>query len=157
MVEQPVHVLVVEDNPGDARLIEDGFDESTVEQSLSIVSDGETAIDYLFGRNGYDSGKTPDLVLLDLNVPKMTGIDVLEQISDERGLRSIPLVVFSGSQTDDHVLETYQLGANSYFTKPVDPHEFLSLVETIADSILSSGTLPPGEYADLDLGDPGTD
>ncbi|SDJ95518.1 response regulator [Natronorubrum texcoconense] len=150
MVEEPLHVLVVEDNRGDVRLIENGFEESSVERSLTVVNDGEAALDYLYRRNGYESEAKPDLVLLDLNVPKKTGRDVLEQIGGERDLRSIPLLVLSGSQAENHILETHELGADGYFVKPVDPHEFISLVGRVANSIATSGTLPPGEYSEID-------
>ena len=150
MVEEPLNVLVVEDNRGDVRLIENGFDESSVARSLTVVNDGEAALDYLYRRNGYESEGKPDLVLLDLNVPKKTGRDVLAQIGGEPELRSIPFLVLSGSQAETHILETYELGADGYFVKPVDPLEFISLVERVAESVASSGTLPQGEYSDID-------
>ncbi|WP_247002706.1 response regulator [Halosolutus gelatinilyticus] len=150
MPDEPLDVLVVEDNRGDVRLIKTGLDESSVERSLTVVSDGEAALDYLYQRNGYESEAYPDLVLLDLNVPKKSGRDVLERMNETEELRSVPVVVLTGSRADNHVQETYQLGADGYFVKPVDPHEFISLVEAVANSIASSGTLLPGKYADID-------
>lgn len=150
MTEEPFDILVIEDNPGDVRLIENGFDESDVPRSLTVVTDGAEALDYLYRRNGYEPAAKPDLVLLDLNVPKLTGNAVLERITDDPDFRSTPILVLSGSQSDDHVLETYQLGADGYFVKPVDPHEFISLVKTIGDSLASPGSLPSGEFADID-------
>lgn len=150
MAVEPLNVLVVEDNPGDVRLIETGFAESGIERSLTVVGDGAEALDYLYQRNGYESEECPDLILVDLNVPKKTGSDILEQINEETALRSVPILVLTGSKADDHVHETYQLGADGYFVKPIDPHEFISLVEDAANSIVSSGRIPPGKYADID-------
>lgn len=150
MVTDSLNVLVVEDNPGDIRLIREGFQGSSIEHSLTVVHDGEEALDYLYQRNGHESKTRPNLVILDLNVPKKSGRAVLERINDEPNLRLIPLLVLSGSQTENHILETYQLGADGYFVKPTDPHEFISLLETIVDSVASSGTLPRGEYSEID-------
>ena len=152
MTENPLHVLVVEDNPGDIRLIKTGFEESGVEHSITHVSDGKKALDYLYQRNGCESDGNPDLTLLDLNVPKLTGRDVLDRINGEPDLSSIPVLVLSGSQADNHVRETYQLGADGYFVKPVDPHDFISLVERVANSIATTNTLPSGKYAELEGG-----
>ena len=150
MAEEPLEVLVVEDNPGDVRLIEAGFDETRIERSLTVVRDGAAALDYLHRRNGYESADRPDLVLLDLNIPKKTGRDVLERVRGDSGISSIPVVVLTGSRADNHVVETHDLGADGYFVKPADPLEFISLVETVWNSLVSSGTVPPGKYADLD-------
>lgn len=146
-------VLVVEDNPGDVRLIREAFEGSDEASSVVIVTDGEEALDYLYRRREYESATVPDLVLLDLNVPKVNGRDVLERIEgdgevDEVG--SVPVVVFSGSRSPDDVRETYELGASGYFTKPVDPSEFISTVRTIEESAAGDGRVPPGEYSDLD-------
>ncbi|MXV63021.1 response regulator [Natronorubrum sp. JWXQ-INN-674] len=143
---------MVEDNPGDIRLIKAGFDESSVDGSLTVVTDGEEALDYLYQRNGYRSTGKPDFLFLDLNVPKKTGSDILERIDGDIDLRSIPILVLTGSRADNHVLETYRMGADGYFVKPVDPNEFMSLVETVVDTVSSSGALPPGEFAGIDHG-----
>ena len=150
MVEEPLEVLVVEDNPGDVRLITAGFEESSVDRSLTVVRDGAAAVDYLLQRNGYGSADRPDLVFLDLNIPKRTGQDVLERVQDDPDLSSVPVLVLTGSRADNHVLETHERGADGYFVKPADPHEFISLVEAVANTLVSSGTVPPGEYADID-------
>ena len=150
MAEKPLDVLVVEDNPGDIRLIKTGFEESGIDHSITNVRDGKEALDYLYQRNGSEPSANPDLTLLDLNVPKLTGRDVLDRMNGEPDLTSIPVLVLTGSQADTHVRETYQLGADGYFVKPVAPHEFISLIERVANSIASSGTLPAGEYAELD-------
>jgi CheY-like chemotaxis protein len=153
MAETPLDVLVVEDNPGDIRIIKMGFEKSGIEHSITHVSDGAEALDYLYQRNGYESGVSPDLTFLDLNVPKVSGRDVLDRMRGDLDLASIPVLVLSGSQAENHVRETHQLGADGYFVKPVDPDEFTSLVERVANSMVSSGTLPSGEYAALDVGE----
>lgn len=148
-VEESLTVLVVEDNPGDVRLIETGFEQSDVKSALTVVNDGREALRYL-GRNESRSAPMLDLVLLDLNLPKITGREVLERSNDRADLASIPMVVLSGSQTEEHVLEARRLGAAEYFVKPVDPHEFMSLVEGVAESMGSSRTLPDGEFSKED-------
>ena len=148
--DDPLCVLVVEDNAGDVRLIEEGLDASPVRTSLTVVNDGEQALESLLRRADVDDAQTPDLVLLDLNVPKMTGIDVLERIGEESALRSTPIVVFTGSRAENHVIETARLGADGYFVKPVDPDEFTATVARFVESIASSGTVPSGEYTAID-------
>ena len=150
MIEEPLEVLVVEDNPGDVRLIESGLEGSGVERSQTVVKNGEAALDRLLRRNENESRERPDLVLLDLNVPKKTGREVLDRIQEEPELRSIPVVVLTGSQADNHVRETYELGAEAYFVKPADPHEFISLVERLVDAVGSAGTLPSGRFAEIE-------
>ncbi|MFP9192659.1 response regulator [Natronosalvus vescus] len=150
MDDEPLEVLVIEDNRGDVRLIEAGFAESSVDCFVTVLDNGEEALDYLFQRNGYESTERPDLVLLDLNVPKRDGRAVLGQVQDDSDFSAIPFIVLTGSQSNNHVLETYHLGAAGYFVKPVDPNEFISLVETIAVARVSSETVPSGEYADID-------
>lgn len=152
MVEEPLDVLVVEDNPGDVRLIKTGFAESGVEHSITHVSDGEKAFEYLYQRNGNEFDATPDLTMLDLNVPKVTGRDVLKRMNGDPDLASIPVLVLTGSRADTHVLETYRLGADGYFVKPVNPYEFISFVGTIANSVIASGTVPLGKYSEIDRG-----
>lgn len=145
-----LRVLVAEDNRGDVSLIERGLEESDVDCSMTVVGDGEALLDHLHRRNEDDSTVRPGLVILDLNLPKRTGRDVLERIDDDAGLASVPILVLTGSKADDHVLETYELGADGYFVKPADPHEFMSLMERVVDSVSSTRTSPPGAYADLD-------
>ena len=142
-------ILVVEDNAGDVRLIEEGFDASRVRPSLTVVHDGVQALEYLRSTD-HDAAPTPDLVLLDLNVPKMTGIDVLERIAAEPTLRSIPVAVLTGSRAESHVVETARRGADGYFVKPVDPDAFAALIAHIVESVVSSGSVPSGEYAAID-------
>lgn len=150
MAEEPLTVLVVEDNQGDIRLIEDGFEESHVEHTLTIVNDGEAALEHLCEWPPSESASRPDLVLLDLNVPKTNGIDVLERIDTATGVHPVPIVVLSGSAAEDHVVDTFRMGAHGYFVKPVDPHEFLSLIERIASSMVGDESLPRGEHSRIE-------
>lgn len=147
MSEDPLSVLVVEDNAGDVRLIRTGLEASGVATAPTVVNDGDAALEQLLGS---PADTSPDLLLLDLNVPKRTGRDVLELLQAESSGCSIPILVLSGSQSDEHIRETLELGADGYFVKPVDPHEFISLIETIVESVAESGTVPPGEHAELE-------
>lgn len=147
MTDDPLSVLVVEDNEGDVRLIRTGLDASDVPTALTVVNDGDAALEQLLGAPAEDR---PDLLLLDLNVPKRTGRDVLEYLQAESIGCSIPILVLSGSQSDEHIKETLELGADGYFIKPVDPHEFISLIETAVASVAKSGTVPPGEHAEFE-------
>lgn len=143
-------ILLVEDNPGDVRLIREALGESSVESSLTTVTNGEEALDYLRRGNEDESEARPDLTILDLNVPKVHGRRVLERIRGDSKLRSMPVIILSSSGARDDIHETYELGANGYFVKPVDPNELFSLVRTVEESLAASGRLPLGEYADID-------
>lgn len=145
-----LEVLLVEDNPGDVHLIREAFEESSIDSSLTVVTDGEAALDYLHQRNEYESETKPDLTLLDLNVPKVNGRNVLEEIKADPDLRSVPVIVLTSSVSRDDIHETYELGADGYFVKMVDPNGFISLIREVEESLANSGRLPPGEYSDLD-------
>lgn len=147
MHDDPLSVLVVEDNEGDVRLIRTGLESSDIATAPTVVNDGDAALEQLLESPGPDR---PDLLLLDLNVPKRTGRDVLEQLQADSKRCSIPILVLSGSQSDEHIRETLELGADGYFVKPVDPHEFISLIETVVESVAESGTVPPGEHAEIE-------
>lgn len=148
--DSELDVLVVEDNPGDINILEEALETSAFPCSYAVVNDGEAAVNYLGQRDEYASVSRPDLVLLDLNVPKVPGRDVLEEIRTGCEMDSVPVVVFSGSKTPDDVQETYELGADGYFTKPVDPMEFMSLVRSVGESLATDGGVPSGEYADIE-------
>lgn len=145
-----LEVLLVEDNPGDVHLIREAFEESGIDSSLTVVTDGEAALDYLHQRNGYESETKPDLTLLDLNVPKVNGRNVLEEIKDDPDLRSVPVIVLTSSASRDDIHETYALGANGYFVKKVDPNGFISLIQKVEESLADSGRLPLGKYSEID-------
>jgi len=138
----PIEILLVEDNPGDVRLTQEALKEGKVRNHLSLVDDGAKAIDFLFRRGPYAGATRPDLILLDLNLPKMDGREVLRQIKAEPALRSIPIVVLTTSQADEDVVKAYDLHVNCYITKPIDLPQFLNVVKAIEDFWLTIVKLP---------------
>ena len=148
-------VVVVEDNPGDVHLIREGLEASGREVSLSVFTDGTSALQYLTGEEHLTSGASAtnpetDLVLLDLNLPKTTGTDVLEQLERGPARRPTRTCVLSGSESTEHVRETRETGADEYYVKPVDPHAYVTIVAEIVESVATNGPLPTGEFARLD-------
>ena len=138
----PIEILLVEDNPGDVRLTQEALKEGKVRNHLSVVDDGAKAVDFLFRRGPYAGAPRPDLILLDLNLPKMDGREVLRQIKAEPALRSIPIVVLTTSQADEDVVKAYDLHVNCYITKPIDLPQFLNVVKAIEDFWLTIVKLP---------------
>ena len=139
---QPIEVLLVEDDPGDVLLIREAFDFNKVHNNLNVVSDGEQALDYLRGTGAYTDRVRPDLVLLDLNLPRKDGREVLAEVKGDPDLRTIPIVVLTTSEAEEDVLKSYQLHANAYVTKPVDFERFVSIVRQIDDFFVSVVRLP---------------
>jgi CheY-like chemotaxis protein len=139
---QPIEVLLVEDDPGDVLLIREAFDFNKVHNNLNVVSDGEQALDYLRGTGDYTGRIRPDLVLLDLNLPRKDGREVLAEVKSDPDLRTIPIVVLTTSEAEEDVLKSYQLHANAYVTKPVDFERFVSIVRQIDDFFVSVVRLP---------------
>jgi chemotaxis family two-component system response regulator Rcp1 len=137
-----VEILLVEDNPGDARLAKEALKESRIKNNLHLVDDGEKALDFLYKRREYFSAPDPDLVLLDLNLPKISGHQVLANIKSDDILRKIPVVVLSISRSEKDVEESYNLNANCYVTKPLDLDEFIEVFETIQNFWLKTARLP---------------
>lgn len=135
-------ILLVEDNPGDVRLTREAFREGQIENDLHVVHDGAAALEYLQGEGEYEDEPRPDLILLDLNLPRMSGDEVLEQIKSDPGLCSIPVIVLTGSRAEEDILRSYELQANAYLTKPVDPLEFIRAVRTFEEFWLSVVRLP---------------
>lgn len=140
--QKPVEVLIVEDNEGDVRLIKEAFTGSEVDSKFSVVNDGEEALDYLYKRGKFVASSRPDLILLDLNLPRVNGFDVLSDVKSNPGLQQIPVVIFSSSTSDNDVLRSYDLKANSYISKPSDFDEFLSVVKTIEEFWFRTVRLP---------------
>src|SRR2546430_14380095 len=128
---RPVEILLVEDNPGDIRLTMEVLKESTVRTNLSVVKDGVEALAFLRRGGHYTDAPRPDLILLDLNLPKKDGREVLADIKDDADLRMIPVVVLTTSQADEDILKSYRHHANSYITKPVDFSGFTKVVHAI--------------------------
>lgn len=138
----PIEILLVEDNPGDVRLTQEALKEGKVRNHLSVVDDGAKAIDYLFRRDAYAQAPRPDLILLDLNLPKKDGREVLAEIKGDASLRSIPVVVLTTSQADEDVVRAYDLHVNCYITKPIDLYQFLNVVKAIEDFWLTIVKMP---------------
>lgn len=141
-----MEVLVVEDNPGDVAMIEDALSSAAVDCSVSVVTDGEDALSFLRRRDDFEGVPRPDLVLLDRNLPKLPGLDVLESIDGDPALAAIPVVVLSGADADVDVTRSYELGANAYFVKPVDPGSYTSLVQSIVELWVDHGRFPGGSW-----------
>ncbi|WP_324653268.1 response regulator [Georgenia sp. H159] len=137
-----IEVLLVEDDPGDVLMTEEAFAEYKVANRLTVVSDGESAMSYLHKQGQYADAPTPDLVLLDLNLPRMDGREVLAELKEDPELRRIPVVVLTTSEAEEDILRSYNLHANAYVTKPVDFERFISVVRKIDDFFVSVVRLP---------------
>ncbi|SFS68356.1 response regulator [Halostagnicola kamekurae] len=140
---EPARILLVEDNPGDVRLTKEAFKRGRIEIELEVVSDGVDALEYLSQEGEYADAPRPDLVLLDLNLPRMNGEEVLEELQDDPTLRRIPVIVLTSSQAEEDVIASYDLSANAYLTKPVDPDAFIETVRTFEKFWFSMVRLPP--------------
>jgi CheY-like chemotaxis protein len=145
---RPVEILLVEDNPGDVRLTLEAFREGKIHNHLSVVSDGVEALAFLHREGRYAHAPRPDLILLDLNLPKKDGRDVLAEIMEEESLKRIPIVVLTTSNAEKDILETHNLCASSYITKPVDFAQFVVVVKLIEDFWFSIVKLSKGGDAD---------
>jgi CheY-like chemotaxis protein len=137
-----VDVLLVEDDPGDVLLIREAFEFNKVRNALHVVSDGVEALDFLYRRNEHAAAPRPDLVLLDLNLPRKDGREVLEEVKADRELRTIPVVVLTTSEAEEDILRSYDLHANAYVTKPVDFDRFIEVVRLIDDFFVTVVKLP---------------
>lgn len=140
---RPINILLVEDNPGDARLTMEALRDAKVRNELSVVADGVEAMAFLRRENGYGDAPRPDLILLDLNLPRKDGRQVLEEIKQDAGLQRIPVAVLTTSQAEKDILTSYNLHANCYITKPVDLDEFIRVVKGVEEFWLSIVKLPP--------------
>ena len=139
---RPVEVLLVEDNSGDIRLTQEAFKEGRLIVNLTVATDGVQALDLLNRRGSYAAAARPDLILLDLNLPKKNGREVLSEIKAHEELRRIPVIVMSTSKAEQDILRAYNLNANCYITKPVELDDFLNVVRSIEDFWLTIVTLP---------------
>jgi len=138
----PIEILLVEDSPGDVRLTQEAMRDAKVQNNLHVVSDGMEATSFLWRQGKHANALRPDLILLDLNLPKKGGREVLEEIKKDPSLKSIPVVVLTTSAAEKDILESYQLHANCYITKPVDLDQFLRVVKTIDNFWLTIVKLP---------------
>ena len=139
---RPVEILLVEDDPGDVLMTREAFADHKVQNQLHVVTDGAQAMSFLRGEDQYAGSPRPDLVLLDLNLPKMDGREVLQAIKSDPDLASIPVVVLTTSEAEEDVLGSYSLHANAYVTKPVDFERFISVVREIDDFFVTVVRLP---------------
>jgi len=136
-------ILLVEDNEGDIELTREAFEEAKFRNNLHIAEDGDLALDYLFKRNGYENAVTPDIILLDLNLPSTDGREVLEIIKAEPMLKRIPVIVLTSSQADKDIVESYDLHANCYIVKPVNAMKFMGVVRSVENFWVDIVCLPP--------------
>jgi chemotaxis family two-component system response regulator Rcp1 len=139
---EPIEVLLVEDSPGDVRLTREAFKDAKVHINLHVASDGIEAMAFLRCRGEYADVPRPDLILLDLNLPKKDGREVLEEIKETPALKSIPVVILTTSDSEEDILRSYRLHANCYITKPVGLDGFLKVVHSIDSFWLSVVQLP---------------
>lgn len=140
---EAIKILLVEDNPGDVRLTREALKDSKLHNSLSVVEDGVEAMAFLKRESPYEDAPRPDIILLDLNLPRKDGREVLEEIKNDDDLRRIPVVVLTTSEDDNDILATYNLHANCYITKPVDLNRFIAIVKNIENFWFSIVKLPP--------------
>jgi CheY-like chemotaxis protein len=138
----PIEILLVEDNPGDVRLTQEVLKEGRIHNTLHVAGDGVEALDYLYQRGTHAGARLPDLILLDLNLPKIGGQEVLGEIKSAPALRKIPVVVLTTSAAEVDILSAYDLHANCYITKPVDLDQFVTVVRSIEDFWLAIVRLP---------------
>ena len=138
-----IEILLVEDNPADVRLTQEALKEGRVLNRLHVVNDGEAAMDFLRHKGPFANSPSPDVILLDLNLPRKDGREVLQDVKNDPQLRRIPVIVLTTSDAETDILKTYDLHANCYVTKPVDLDHFLSVMQSIQDFWLSIVKLPP--------------
>jgi CheY-like chemotaxis protein len=139
----PVEILLVEDNPGDVRLTQEAFKELQLTNEMSVVTDGAEALDFMHRRGEYDSVSLPDLVLLDLNLPKVDGIEVLKELKSDPELKRIPVIVLTSSSAEDDIVESYENYTNAYITKPVNPDQFVAVVRSMEEFWFTIVHSPP--------------
>lgn len=138
----PIKILLVEDNPGDVRLTKEALKDSKIHNTLDVVEDGADALAYLRKEGKYANMPTPDLILLDFDLPNVSGKEVLEQVKSNQDLRLIPIIVLTVSQSEQDVLRAYDLHANTYVNKPIDLDQFISIIRSIENFWFTIVKLP---------------
>jgi chemotaxis family two-component system response regulator Rcp1 len=141
----PIEILLVEDNPGDARLVKEALKDGKVLNELHVAKDGVEALDFLKREGEYADAVHPDLILLDLNLPKKSGHEVLAEIKGDPDLKRIPVVILTVSKAEEDIMITYNLYGNCFITKPIDFDQFVHVVKAIEDFWLTIVKLPPDE------------
>ena len=139
---RPIDVLLVEDDPGDELITREAFEHNKITNNLHVAHDGQEGLDFLYQRGSYEHAPRPDLILLDLNLPKYDGRQLLEKIKSDPDLCYIPIVVLTTSAAEEDILRSYKLHANAYVTKPVDFDRFVSIVRQIDEFFVSVVRLP---------------
>jgi chemotaxis family two-component system response regulator Rcp1 len=139
---KPVEILLVEDNPADVRLTIEALKDAKVYNTLNVVSNGSDALTYLRREGQYADATRPDLILLDLNLPKMGGLEVLDEVKNDPDLRTIPVVVVTTSQAEQDIIKSYNSHANCYICKPVDLDQFITVIQSIQNFWLTIVKLP---------------
>ena len=139
---RPIEVLLVEDDPGDVLMTREAFADYKIANNLSVVTNGEDAIAYMRKQGQFADARTPDLVLLDLNLPRRNGREVLEEIKGDPDLRRVPVVILTTSEADEDIAAAYDLHANAYVRKPVDFKQFVTAVRAIDDFFITVVRLP---------------
>ena len=145
---ETIDILLVEDNPGDIDLTREALEEAKVLNRLHVVEDGEQALDFVFRRGQFADAPRPDLILLDLNLPKRDGREVLEEIRTAADVTDIPIVILTSSQAEEDIVRAYQLHANCYIAKPVNFVQFLKIIHAIEDFWLTIVKLPRGGHGE---------
>jgi chemotaxis family two-component system response regulator Rcp1 len=139
---KPIEILMVEDNPVDVLVTKEALKQGRILNNLSVAEDGEEALDFLFRTGQFSAAPRPDLILLDLNLPKKDGREILTELKNNPDLRSIPVVILTTSQAEEDVLRSYDCGANCFIVKPVDLEQFSSTIRSIEDFWFSIVKLP---------------
>jgi len=139
---RPADFLLVEDNPGDVRLTQEALKNHKVQNNLHVVTDGEEAMDFLRRQGKHKNAPRPDIILLDLNLPRKDGREVLAEIKSDPDLKTIPVVIITSSEAEQDIVKSYNLNANCYVTKPVDLDQFIKVVQSINDFWLTIVKLP---------------
>lgn len=138
-----IEILLIEDNPGDVELTKEALNDARILNRINVVEDGEEALDYIYQKGKYENTTRPDLIILDLNLPKKDGREVLELIKEDENLKTIPVVVLTTSDDEKDIWTSYNLHANSYLTKPIDFDNFITMIKSFADFWLGVVKLPP--------------
>jgi CheY-like chemotaxis protein len=140
--ERAIDILLVEDDPGDELITREAFEHNKIQNNLHVAHDGEEGLDFLYRRGKFTDAPRPDLILLDLNLPKYDGRQLLEKIKSDENLSLIPIVVLTTSSAEEDILRSYKLHANAYVTKPVDLDQFMSAVRQIDEFFVQVVRLP---------------
>ncbi len=142
---KPAEILLIEDNPVDIRMTQEAFKDFRVANNLHVVMDGEAGLDFIYKRGDYKDAPRPDLILLDLNLPKKNGREILEEVKANDKLRAIPIIVLTTSELDKDIMGSYCHQANAFITKPIDFDDFVTMMRTTGDFWLTFVKLPHNE------------